>query len=48
MRTVEPDHPSLVQGARYDRRHGEAGCETRKKDMGGSAVAVLSCLYELA
>jgi len=36
---VEPDHPwSSAQGARDDRRHGEAGCETRKKDRIGSAI----------
>jgi len=45
---VEPDHPkSSAQVAQDDRRHGEAGCETRKKD-GRQCYQVSSRLYQPA
>jgi len=45
---VEPDHPkSSAQGARDDRRHGVAGCETRKKN-GRQCYQVSGHLYQLA
>jgi len=50
MRTeaVEPDQPSSsAQGARDDKRHGEAGCETRKKD-GRQCYQVSGRLYQQA